>query len=153
MKTFSSMVLTRWCMSLLMIWASSDRSAAAGTASAFDVAAIDRVRILTGADAALKTEPISVTAHRAKLSEGGPHDFYSNGDYWWPDPSKPDGLPYIQKDGQTNPDNFNHHRMDIRNLRDTVAALGAATKSRATTAMRRRRLSCSVSSSSIPPRG
>ena len=34
------------------------------------------------------------------LSEGGPNDFYSNGDYWWPDPSKIDGLPYINRDGQ-----------------------------------------------------
>ena len=28
----------------------------------------------------------------------------SVGPYWWPDPSKPDGLPYIRKDGHKNPD-------------------------------------------------
>jgi hypothetical protein len=103
-------------------------SPAAETAATLDVGAFDRTRVLAAATLALKAEPITVTAHRAKLSEGGPHDFYSNGDYWWPDPAKPDGLPYIQKDGQTNPDNFNHHRMDVRNLRDAVAALGAAYK-------------------------
>ncbi len=35
-------------------------------------------------------------------------------------------MPYIQRDGQTNPANFNHHRLAIRHLRDAVAALGAA---------------------------
>ena len=25
------------------------------------------------------------------------------GPYWWPDPSKPDGLPYIRRDGEVNP--------------------------------------------------
>jgi hypothetical protein len=92
----------------------------------FDVAVIDRDRILKAAAAARDLPSISITEHRAKLSEGGPNDFYSNGDYWWPDPAKPDGLPYIQRDGQTNPDNFNHHRMAVRNLRDAVAALAAA---------------------------
>ena len=98
------------------------------TVKAFDVAAIDRDRILKAAENALVRPPISITRHRAKLSEGGPNDFYSNGDYWWPDPAKPDGLPYIQRDGQTNPDNFNQHRMAIRDLRDAVAALAAAYK-------------------------
>lgn len=32
------------------------------------------------------------------------NDFVSMGPYWWPDPSKSDGLPYIRKDGQTNPE-------------------------------------------------
>lgn len=93
-----------------------------------NVAEIDRTRILKAADAALACEAITITAYRAKLSQGGPNDFYSNGDYWWPDPSKPDGLPYIQRDGQTNPDNFVEHRKCIMELRDAVAALGAAYK-------------------------
>jgi len=91
-----------------------------------DVAAIDRGRILTAATAALAIPPVTITAFRAELSEGGPNDFYSNGDYWWPDPSKPDGLPYIQRDGESNPGNFNHHRIMLRKMRDAVAALGAA---------------------------
>jgi hypothetical protein len=91
-----------------------------------NVAAIDKDRILKAASAALEMAPLTITKHKAKLSKGGPNDFYSNGDYWWPDPKKPDGLPYIQKDGQSNPDNFAHHRLAVRNLRDAVAALGAA---------------------------
>jgi len=91
-----------------------------------DIAAIDRNRILKAADAALALPPISITQHKAKASPAGPNEYYSNGDYWWPDPNKPDGLPYVQRDGQTNPENFNEHRMALRQLRDAVAALGAA---------------------------
>ena len=91
-----------------------------------DVAAIDRERILRAADAALQHAPVTITAFPAKLSEGGPNDFYSNGDYWWPDPSKPNGLPYIKRDGETNPENFIAHRLAVKALRDSVAALAAA---------------------------
>jgi len=87
---------------------------------------IERRRVLKAADAALTIAPISITQFKAQLSEGGINDFYSNGDYWWPDPSKTNGLPYIQRDGQTNPENFLQHRMAVRNLRDAVAALAAA---------------------------
>jgi beta-galactosidase len=93
-----------------------------------NVAEIDRQRILKAAEAALAQPPVTITSSRAKLSEGGLNDFYSNGDYWWPDPAKPDGLPYIQRDGQSNPGNFNDHRVAIRKLQDAVAALGAAYK-------------------------
>ena len=56
------------------------------------------------------------------------NDFYSNGDYWWPDASKPNGLPYIRRDGETNPENFSQHRLVVKTLRDSVAALAAAYK-------------------------
>jgi hypothetical protein len=91
-----------------------------------DVAAIDRGRILAAAESALALEPITITAFRAGLSEGGPNDFYSNGDYWWPDPTKPGGLPYVRRDGESNPGNFIAHRNCVNQLRDAVAALGAA---------------------------
>jgi uncharacterized protein len=91
-----------------------------------EVAEIDRRRILKLADEALQLAPVSITQFLAKLSEGGPHDFYSNGDYWWPDPNKPDGLPYIQRDGQSNPQNFSAHRLALRKMRDAVAVLAAA---------------------------
>ena len=93
-----------------------------------DVAVIDHARIIQAAATALKQEPITLTAFHARLSEGGPNDFYSNGDYWWPNPNTTNGLPYIQRDGQTNPENFTAHRQAIRQLSDAVAALGAAYK-------------------------
>ena len=102
---------------------------AASTApAALDVAQIDRDRILKAADAALEQEPVTITAFRAKLSDGGPNDFYSNGDYWWPNPNTTNGLPYVQRDGETNPQNFIAHRQILRQLSDAVAALGAAYK-------------------------
>jgi beta-galactosidase len=93
-----------------------------------DVAGIDRDRILRKVAAALKQEPLTITAFPAKLSQGGPNDYYSNGDYWWPDPRKADGLPYIRRDGETNPENFSKHRLAVKQMRDSVAALAAAYK-------------------------
>ncbi len=48
-----------------------------------------------------------------------PHDYMSMGTYWWPDPSKPDGLPFIHKDGYPNPasaklDNFKVNKMGLK---------------------------------------
>lgn len=97
-------------------------------AGKLDVAAIDRARILKAAEAASAITPITITKYRAQLSEGGPHDFYSNGDYWWPNPNTTNGLPYVQRDGQTNPENFVAHRRCIAELRNSVAALAAAYK-------------------------
>lgn len=103
-------------------------AASAALKLTLDVAAIDRERIMKAAAAALQQKPVTITSSPAKLSEGGPNDFYSNGDYWWPDPSKPNGLPYIKRDGETNPENFVAHRMAVKALRDSVAALAAAYK-------------------------
>ena len=115
--------MKQFCAALSLLLASTLFPAAA---PALDVAAIDHDRILSAAAAALKTAPVTITAFRAKLSDGGPNDFYSNGDYWWPNPNTTNGLPYVQRDGQTNPENFVAHREVLRQLSDAVAALGAA---------------------------
>ncbi len=83
-----------------------------------------------GADvsALLKEMPVTVTAAHSPRSAGGKHDFFSEGDYWWPDPKNPDG-PYIQRDGLTNPDNFVEHRRAMMRLSVQVPALAAAWKS------------------------
>ena len=103
-------------------------AARAAAGSNFSVAEIDHVRILAAAGRALATPPITITKYHAALSEGGPNDFYSNGDYWWPNPNTTNGLPYVQRDGQSNPNNFNKHRECIHQLHDAVSALGAAYK-------------------------
>jgi beta-galactosidase len=91
-----------------------------------DLVAHDRERILRAADAALTMTPPALTTARPPHPFGGPNDFHSSGDYWWPDPTKPDGLPYVRRDGETNPDNFIAHRAALARLRDAVAALAAA---------------------------
>jgi hypothetical protein len=62
-------------------------------------------RLLADAEAALAAEPLKVTDKQTQLPPSGdPHDYYSLSPYWWPDPSQPGGLPYIRRDGETNPD-------------------------------------------------
>ena len=88
---------------------------------------VDRARIITAADKYLHEEPATITSAVADRSAGGIHDFYSEGDYWWPDPENPDG-PYIRKDGLTNPGNFTAHREALLRLSRQAAALVAAYK-------------------------
>jgi len=90
------------------------------------IAQIDHDRILRLANLALKLKPPAITDHVATNSAGGPHDFFSQGDYYWPNTTNATGLPYIGRDGESNPDNFNFHRMAMRDMKDAVAALAAA---------------------------
>jgi hypothetical protein len=91
----------------------------------FDIASLERARVLKAADQYLKEEPVTITASSSPRSAGGLHDFFSEGDYWWPDPQNPSG-PYIQRDGMTNPDNFVEHRRYLMRLSVQVPALVAA---------------------------
>ena len=56
------------------------------------------------ASVALKVKPYSVIAKTLDPPSGDKHDYMSVAPYWWPDPTKTDGLPYINKDGQINPE-------------------------------------------------
>ena len=58
----------------------------------------------TRADKALLTPPRSVTHKSALPPSGDKHDYISMGPYWWPNPNTPNGLPYVQRDGQRNPE-------------------------------------------------
>jgi hypothetical protein len=69
-------------------------------------------------------EPMTITAFRSAKSPGGPHDFFSQADFW-PNPKNPDG-PYINRDGQSNPENFNDHRRVMIDLSIRMPALTAA---------------------------
>jgi hypothetical protein len=66
--------------------------------------ALDDLKIR--ADKALKSGPYSVTYKSKVPPSGDKHDYMSVGPYWWPDSTKVDGLPYIRKDGQVNPERF-----------------------------------------------
>jgi hypothetical protein len=59
--------------------------------------------LLKEADAALTHRRYSVVDKTLVPASGDKHDFFSFGPYWWPDPAKKDGLPYIRKDGLHNP--------------------------------------------------
>ena len=61
-------------------------------------------KLVEEADKALQAGPFSVMDKKRVPPSGDKHDYMSIAPYWWPDPTKPDGLPYIRKDGQTNPE-------------------------------------------------
>jgi hypothetical protein len=94
-------------------------------APAFDLREIERPRILEKAAKYLKEQPITVTASHCDRSAGGRHDFFSEGDYWWPDPANPDG-PSIQRDGLSNTNNFVEHRYAMVRLSEIIGTLGSA---------------------------
>lgn len=86
-----------------------------------------RKQTLEEAAWALMQMPVTVTAQTSPRSAGTKHDFFSEGDYWWPDPANPDG-PYIQKDGMTNPGNFVAHRLAMIRFSKIIGALASAYK-------------------------
>jgi hypothetical protein len=93
--------------------------------SADEIARIDRERILGAANQYLSQHPVTITASASPRSHGGKHDYFSEGDYWWPDPKNPGG-PYIRRDGYSNPGNFNTHREALIRLSLQVPALVSA---------------------------
>ncbi len=56
------------------------------------------------ADKLLDMEPFSVMDKEQIPPSGDKHDYMSMGKYWWPNPDTKDGLPYIRKDGEVNPE-------------------------------------------------
>lgn len=88
----------------------------------------ERNRILDLADSCLAKQPINIGDCPAPLSVGGVNDYFSQGDYWWPNPDTEDHLPWIRRDGETNPDNFDDHRILLRRMRKIVCALASAYK-------------------------
>jgi hypothetical protein len=99
----------------------------AAQSSGFDVAAFDRARVLKAANQYLSEKPMTITAAKSPRSAGGLHHFFSEGDYWRPDPNNPGG-PYIQRDGMTSPENFVEQRCYVMRLSVQVPALAAAWK-------------------------
>jgi hypothetical protein len=53
---------------------------------------------------ALTFAPVSVIYKTATPPSGDKHDYMSQAPYWWPDPSKPNGRPYVRRDGERNPE-------------------------------------------------
>jgi len=91
----------------------------------FDLREVERARILKKAEEYRSEAPRTVTADICKRSKGGPHDYYSEGDYWWPDPGNPSG-PYVKRDGETNPDIFLAHRELMVRLSEIIGTLTSA---------------------------
>ncbi|HQR93592.1 MAG TPA: alginate lyase family protein [Sediminibacterium sp.] len=61
-------------------------------------------KLLKSADKSLSFGPVSVMEKKDVPPSGSKHDYMSLAPYHWPDPSKKEGLPYMRKDGETNPE-------------------------------------------------
>lgn len=77
------------------------------------------------ADKLLDVQPVSVMLKEKAPASGNKHDYMSLARYFWPDPTKPDGLPYITRDGESNPelDKYDRNRLGETAGRVTTLAL------------------------------
>lgn len=91
----------------------------------YAIKAVLQKQVLVKANLYLLEPPITITADRSIRSAGTVHDFYSEGDYWWPNPNDINGA-YIQKDGQTNPNNFVAHRKAMIRFSQILGTLASA---------------------------
>lgn len=82
--------------------------------------------LIRNADKELENEITPITEKDIIAGSGDKHDYVSMGPYWWPDPSKPDGLPYIRKDGERNPEILKLDRYKIDKLAKGVNTLAYA---------------------------
>lgn len=85
---------------------------------------MDRDRILQFANQWVTARPQTITEFPAPKSTGGSHDFFSQADYFWPNPADPNG-PWKEIDGKSNPANFQAHRKAMIRLSQAVPALTA----------------------------
>jgi len=61
-------------------------------------------RLLADAEKALDVAPASVMEKEQLPPSGDKHDYLSLAIYFWPNPETEDGLPWVNRDGQRNPD-------------------------------------------------
>jgi hypothetical protein len=79
------------------------------------------------AQKALSAGPFSVITKDKTPPSGDKHDYMSQAPYFWPDPNKANGLPYIRRDGERNPEInkiTDHHSLD--QLESSVETLALA---------------------------
>ena len=90
-----------------------------------EIIELEKDSLIYNADKYLGEPVITITDTSCNRSAGGIHDYYSEGTYWWPDSTDPDG-PYIRRDGYFNPNNFNTHLELINRLNRIVPTLVTA---------------------------
>lgn len=73
----------------------------------------------------IKMTPLSVTAKKKLPPSKDPRDYMTLSPYWWPDSTKTDGLPYIRKDGERNPEVYEYpERENANRFGDAAYCLG-----------------------------
>jgi hypothetical protein len=84
-------------------------------------------RLVKEADEALDVGPFSVVLKSKVPPSGNKHDYASIAPYLWPDPAKRDGLPYVGRDGFTNPEWWqDYDRVPLERLTQATEDLALA---------------------------
>lgn len=78
------------------------------------------------ADRDLKQEPLSVMQKEVTPPSGNKHDYTSLSRYSWPNPKTKNGLPYIMRDGVSNPELDKYDRNKLGDTADRIARLSLA---------------------------
>jgi len=87
--------------------------------------AVDQLK--SDADRGLSAGPFSVVNREVIPPSGDKHDYMSQAPYWWPNPDTNDGLPYIRRDGERNPEIHKlRNRLDLGEMSDTIETLALA---------------------------
>ena len=82
--------------------------------------------LIREADKSLTATLVTVMDKPMTPPSGDKHDYMSIGRYWWPDPKKVDGLPYIRKDGVVNSEIDKLDRMPLSKMARSVYSLSLA---------------------------
>lgn len=82
--------------------------------------------LLKKADQRLSQPPLSVMMKEKTPGSGDKHDYMSQARYYWADPSKPDGMPYIQRDGESNPELEKLDRVRLGEVASRITQLSLA---------------------------
>ena len=83
--------------------------------------------LISAADSAMRRGPWTVMQKQKLPPSGDKHDFMSLAPYWWPDTTKPGGVPYVRRDGLVNPESrIDHDGTRFQAMADAVQSLALA---------------------------
>jgi len=78
------------------------------------------------ADKELTRQILTVVDKAMVPPSGDKHDYMSMGRYWWPNPATKDGLPYVRRDGLSNPDIEKLDRFPLAQMTRSIKTLSIA---------------------------
>lgn len=78
------------------------------------------------ADKELTVQILTVVDKVMVPPSGDKHDYMSMGRYWWPNPDTKDGLPYVRRDGVSNPEIEKLDRFPLAQMTRSVKTLAIA---------------------------
>jgi len=82
--------------------------------------------LIDEADKLMLAQPVSVMMKVKAPVSGNKHDYFSLSRYYWPDLNEPDGLPYVARDGVSNPELENYDRPKVSEMTQRITTLSLA---------------------------